>query len=136
MPVLGWLCGLSIKSLIESFDHWIAFGLLLIIGTKMIFESFKAKENKTLDPLNLKFIIVMAIATSIDALVVGISFAIIDVNIILAVFIIGSVTFIASMLGVLFGKNSGSRLGKRMEVLGGIILICIGIKILVEHLVN
>ena len=134
MPVVGWLGGLSIKSFIEPVDHWIAFGLLSLIGIKMILECFKDEDHKTIDPLSIKYIIGIAIATSIDALVVGVSFAIVEVNILLAVLIIGAVTFIASMIGILFGKKSGSKLGKRMEVLGGLILIGIGVKILVEHL--
>lgn len=134
MPVIGWLGGISIKGIIEPFDHWIAFSLLVLIGLRMIIESFKDKEEKTLNPTDIKFIIGMAIATSIDALVVGVSFAIVEVNIILALFLIGSVTFLASMLGILCGKKSGAKLGKRMEVLGGLILIGIGVKILVEHM--
>jgi putative Mn2+ efflux pump MntP len=133
MPVIGWFGGVSIKSYIEPIDHWIAFGLLVIIGVKMITESFKDNDSKSLNPTKLKVILVMAFATSIDALVVGISFAIVEVNLVVAIVTIGFVTFLASMLGILCGKKSGARLGMRMEILGGAILIGIGIKILLEH---
>jgi putative Mn2+ efflux pump MntP len=135
MPVIGWLGGISIKEWIEPIDHWIAFGLLVITGIKMIVESLKDDYNKQLNPMDLKFIIGISIATSIDALAVGISFAIVEVNILLAIIIIGIVTFIASMLGIRLGKDSGYKLGKRLEKLGGVILIAIGVKILIEHLV-
>jgi len=133
MPLIGWLGGISIKNWIEPFDHWIALGILTILGIKMIIESQKNSDEKDIDPLNIKFIISMALATSIDAFAVGISFAIIEVNMLLAVFIIGSVTFIASMLGILFGKKTGSHFGQKMEIIGGLILIIIGIKIVLEH---
>jgi len=127
------LGGITIKSWIEPFDHWVALGILTVLGIKMIIESQKTDEDKNIDPLDLKVIISMALATSIDAFAVGISFAIIQVNMILAVLIIGSVTFIASMLGILFGKKTGSHFGQKMEILGGLILIAIGIKIVIEH---
>lgn len=134
MPVVGWLGGVSIKNFMEPFDHWIAFILLSGIGVKMIVESFKNDEDKTVNPLDIKFIISISVATSIDALVVGISFALIEVNIVVAFLVIGAVTFVASMLGILCGKKSGGKLGKRMEILGGLILIAIGAKILIQHL--
>lgn len=133
MPVLGWLGGITIKGWIESYDHWIALGILSILGIKMLIESFKKSEEKNINPLDIKVIISMALATSIDAFAVGISFAIIEVNMLLAFIIIGSVTFIASMLGILFGKKTGSHFGQKMEIIGGIILIAIGIKIVLEH---
>lgn len=133
MPLIGWLGGISIKGWIEPFDHWIALGILTLLGVKMLIESQKESEDKNINPLDIKVIISMAIATSIDALAVGISFAIIQVNMILAVFTIGSVTFIASMLGILFGKKTGSHLGQKMEIIGGLILIAIGVKIVLEH---
>lgn len=133
MPVLGWLGGITIKDWMESFDHWVAFGILLILGIKMLIESFKTDEEKNINPLDIKVIVSMALATSIDAFAVGISFAIIEVNMLLAFIIIGSVTFITSMLGILFGKKTGSHFGQKMEIIGGIILIAIGIKIVLEH---
>ncbi|NVO10628.1 MAG: manganese efflux pump [Bacteroidales bacterium] len=133
MPVLGWLGGITIRNWIEPFDHWVALGILTILGVKMLLESQKSSDDKNIDPLDIKVIISMALATSIDAFAVGISFAIIEVNMLLAVIIIGLVTFIASMLGILFGKKTGSRFGQKMEIIGGIILIAIGIKIVIEH---
>jgi putative Mn2+ efflux pump MntP len=99
----------------------------------MLVESFKKDEEKNINPLDIKVIISMALATSIDAFAVGISFAIIEVNMLLAFIIIGSVTFIASMLGILFGKKTGSHFGQKMDIIGGLILIAIGIKIVIEH---
>ena len=129
-----WLILLAIKEYIESIDHWIAFGLLSLLGLKMIIESFKKEEEKAFNPLNPWIILGMAVATSIDALVVGLSFSIINLLILISALIIGFVTFMASMLGILFGKKAGNRFGKKIEILGGFILIGIGLKILIEHL--
>ena len=135
MPIIGWFIGTKIEKWIVSFDHWIAFGLLLIIGVRMIRESFqKEKNGSKINPLKLKQIITMSIATSIDALVVGITLAIGQINILLTMFIIGFTTGVLSMLGILFGKKTGMLFGKKMEILGGIILIFIGVKILYDHL--
>ena len=134
MPLLGWMAGKRISDYLSNYDHWIAFILLLIIGLRMIWESRKPDENKTFNPMNLWFIIYMSIATSIDALIVGLSFAFLKTDIYTSIIIIAIVTFIATMLGILFGKKAGAHLGKKMEVLGGIILIVIGFKILIEHL--
>lgn len=137
MPLLGWLIGMSIQDYIVAIDHWLAFGLLFLLGLKMIIESIRATKNgeeKKFNPLNFYVLIGMSIATSIDAFVVGISFAFIHIPILWALFIIGSVTFIISMLGILFGKKTGGRFGKKMEILGGLILIGIGAKILIQHL--
>ena len=134
MPLLGWLAGKRISGYLSNYDHWIAFGLLVIIGLRMIWESQKPEENKSFNPLNIWFIIYMSIATSIDALIVGLSFAFLKTNIYVSIIIIGIVTFIAAMLGILFGKKAGTQFGKKMEILGGIILIVIALKILIEHL--
>jgi len=134
MPLLGWLAGKRISSYLSNYDHWIAFGLLVVIGLRMIWESQKPEENKTFNPLNIWFIIYMSIATSIDALIVGLSFAFLKTNIYVSIIIIGIVTFIAAMLGILFGKKAGVHFGKKMEILGGVILIIIALKILIEHL--
>src|SRR5512133_16433 len=134
MPVIGWLAGSGVNNYIMDYDHWIAFGLLTFIGLRMVYESLKpAEEKKPFNPLNPKVLITISIATSIDALVVGFTLAFVEVNILWAGFIIGAVTFIASMLGILFGKKTGERFGKRLEILGGIILLLIGLKILLEH---
>jgi putative Mn2+ efflux pump MntP len=142
MPVIGWLAGLTVRDQLVAVDHWIAFGLLGLLGLKMIYESLKPEEKrKPFNPLNLWMLVTLSLATSIDALIVGISFAFLEtpetpfwMAILLPVIIIGAVTYILSMLGILFGKKAGARLGKRMELLGGLILIGIGVKILVEHL--
>lgn len=135
MPSIGWIIGVKIQSYIENFDHWVAFGLLFIIGMKMILESFKSEEeDKNFNPLNPKVLLLMSLATTIDALVVGISFAFIDYRWFWSGSIIGITTFVISMLGILFGKKLGNRLGNKMEIFGGVILILLGVKILFEHL--
>ncbi|MEI6576067.1 MAG: manganese efflux pump MntP family protein [Bacteroidota bacterium] len=135
MPFIGWIIGVQIIRYVKNFDHWVAFGLLLLLGAKMILESLKAGENKgPFNPLHFGTLILMSVATSIDAFVVGISFGFLKMNIWLSIFVIGVVTYVISMLGILFGKNTGAWLGKWAEIAGGIILIGIGTKILIEHL--
>jgi putative Mn2+ efflux pump MntP len=135
MPFLGWYMGILIKDLIIDYDHWLAFILLSIIGGKMIYESLKKEEeSKNFNPEKLSVLITIAIATSIDALIVGITFAFINIDILFSAILIGSITFLAGMLGMLLGKNIGNKLGKKPELIGGIILIGIGVKILLEHL--
>lgn len=134
MPLAGWSLGEQVKQYISEFDHWIAFGILVVLGIKMILESFKNEDEKEFNPLNPWILISMAIATSLDALAVGISFSMISIPILISVLIIGFVTFIASMLGILFGKKTGKSFGKKIEIAGGIILIAIGTKILIEHI--
>jgi len=134
MPLLGWFLGIQIRDFILEFDHWVAFILLFLIGGKMILESFKKDEDKKeFNPLKTIVLIGIAIATSIDALIVGVSFAFIDIDILLSVIIIGFSTFMMAMIGVFIGKKTGSLFGKKVEILGGLILIGIGIKILIEH---
>ena len=137
MPLIGWILGTQVASYINEYDHWIAFGLLTILGGKMIYESFKEKEEeKKFNPLKLTVLIGMAIATSIDALVVGVSFAFFkDLNIYWTILIIGAVTFLVAMIGMLFGKKVGNRFGTKMEIIGGLILIGIGLKILISHVI-
>lgn len=135
MPLVGWMIGNSIKDYIEPVDHWIAFGLLGLIGGKMIFESILGSEEREIkNPLLWKVILMLSLATSIDALAVGFSFATLLDKIMVVVIIIGFVTFIASMLGILLGKKTGPRFNQYAEILGGLILIIIGTKILIEHL--
>lgn len=135
MPLIGWLVGNSIKSLIEPVDHWIAFGLLSLVGGKMVIESFASPESREIkNPLNIRVILLLSLATSIDALAVGFSFATLLDKIWSAVIIIGSITFIASMLGILLGKTTGPKINRYAEITGGLILIFIGVKILIEHL--
>lgn len=134
-PAIGWFIGSTIKSLIASVDHWIAFGLLVFIGVKMIIEGIKPNgSHKKFNPFQLKVVIGLSIATSIDALVVGLSFGFLDLPILFPVLIIGIVTFAASMLGMLFGKYIPAKRSHQSLILGGIILSAIGLKILIEHL--
>jgi putative Mn2+ efflux pump MntP len=140
MPLIGYFVGVGIKDYVQTFDHWIAFGLLAIIGGKMIYESFTADEeekNRT-NPLDPKVLVLMSLATSIDALVVGVTFALSyhNINLYLTTFVIGFTTYVFSMLGILFGKKTGLKFGKKMEIFGGLILILIGLKIFIEHLTN
>ena len=135
MPLIGYLIGSSFAGYIESFDHWIAFGLLTIIGANMLKEAFSKEEECADCSLAISVMLTMAIATSIDALAVGVGFAVVgDVNIVLAVVAIGVITFILSALGVKIGNIFGSKYKKPAEITGGVILILIGLKILLEHL--
>ncbi len=135
MPLIGWSAGLSLRDFISGVDHWIAFGLLSLIGCKMIYESTKMdSERRETNPLKLPMLLMLSIATSIDALAVGISFALLNISIVTPILIIGTVTFGLSFLGVLIGNNIGHFFEKKIEILGGLILIGIGIKILIEHL--
>lgn len=135
MPVIGWFAGMTFSDYITSFDHFIAFILLAFIGGNMIYESIKGDDDKkTKDPNNTKVLLIMAIATSIDALAVGVSFAMVKTPIMLPAIIIASTTFIISVIGVFIGKRVGELFKKRAEILGGIVLILIGFKILIEHM--
>lgn len=133
MPLLGWLAGYRLKNLIVAVDHWIAFILLSFIGGKMIYEAWFLEKKET-PPATLPILFFLAIATSIDAFAVGITFVFLNVSILMPVIIIGIVTFIISYIGVWIGCNVGKNLSGKAEVIGGIILIIIGIKILIEHL--
>lgn len=134
MPVGGWWMGSTVKDLVEHFDHWIAFGLLVFLGGRMIWSSLHPHDEKISDPTNWKILILMAIATSIDALAVGISFAFIIKNMLMPAILIFAVTFFSSLLGVFMGKSTGKRLVRYAEPFGGSVLIIIGVKILIEHL--
>lgn len=134
MPLIGWLLGSRFKSYITAIDHWIAFVLLLIIGANMIKESFDKSEESANASLGFKIMLMLAIATSIDALAVGVTFAFLDVNIWWAIIFIGSITFTLSAIGVKAGSVFGVKYKSKAELAGGIILILIGTKILLEHL--
>ncbi|MDD3192033.1 MAG: manganese efflux pump MntP family protein [Bacilli bacterium] len=134
MPVLGWLVAGQFKEEISRFDHWLAFVLLVGIGLKMIVESRKPVVIETEKKNGFGEIIILSIATSIDALAAGITFSILDYDIVLAALIIGLITFFLSFLGVWTGYRFGCRCKKIAESLGGLILIAIGLKILIEHL--
>lgn len=134
MPTVGYFLGAAFQSLITSIDHWIAFILLGIIGGGMIKESFGDDEENRNDDVSFKTMIVLAIATSIDALAIGITFAFFNVNLVLAISLIGIITFILSVFGTKIGNRFGNKYEKKAEFLGGVILVLLGIKILLEHL--
>jgi len=135
MPILGWAAGLTVNQWIMSYDHWIAFGLLGFIGGKMIYESFQFKsvKNRT-DPTRGWNLIILSVATSIDALAIGLSMAVLGVRVWQPSAIIGVVAATMTVAGMYLGRTMGQHLGHRMEFIGGIILIGIGVKILIEHL--
>jgi putative Mn2+ efflux pump MntP len=135
MPLIGYFLGVGFQSKITSIDHWIAFVLLTIIGINMIKESIKNNdEDDKNDDINFKTMIILAIATSIDALAVGITFAFLNVNIFISAGIIGIITFTLSVIGVKIGNAFGDKYESKAKLAGGIILILMGLKILLEHL--
>ena len=141
MPLIGWLLGSQLVQYIEAFDHWIAFALLAFIGGKMAIESFKKDDECECcggaDKLDFKELFVLAIATSIDALAVGLTFALYpDVNIVPAISIIGAVTFVICAGGVLIGHKFGAKFKSKAEFCGGLVLIIIGLKLLIEGLIS
>jgi putative Mn2+ efflux pump MntP len=135
MPVIGWLAGLAFKGTIARFDHWLAFVLLAFIGGKMIREARRGGDCRVRgNAMGLAVMLGLAVATSIDALAVGLSFSLLAVSIAGPVLIIGAVTFVLSLAAVFVGRRFGGWLAGKAEVLGGLILIAIGLKILLEHL--
>ena len=134
MPLLGYFVGVQFKDQITFIDHWIAFALLAVIGGNMVRESFSKEEECPDASLSVKAMLTMAIATSIDALAVGVGFAFLDVNIGAAVSFIGVITFLLSMVGVKVGSLFGAKYKSKAELAGGVILILLGLKILLEHL--
>ncbi|HAH72771.1 MAG TPA: hypothetical protein DCM09_06490 [Butyricimonas virosa] len=135
MPAIGWFLGKQFESYITSVDHWIAFILLGFLGGKMIYESFREEET-TISSFSTKTLLTLGVATSIDALAVGVSMAFLKTSIYFPAFIIGFVTFSLSLIGVICGYRFGKIKGINVELFGGIILIGIGIKILIEHLME
>jgi len=137
MPLVGWLAGITFRGLIQEVDHWIAFGLLAAIGGKMIYESFKIDCNsRKSNPLNLLVLLGLSVATSIDALAAGVSFGLLELDILTVILIIGMVTFLLSTLGARIGWRLGCHFEERVEQVGGVILILIGIKIVIEHIIK
>jgi putative Mn2+ efflux pump MntP len=135
MPVVGWVSGIQLQNVISTLAPWIAFLLLLGIGLKMIYESLFAKEEDVCKVFSLRELLILSIATSIDAFAVGVTFAILNTAILIPVVVIGLVTFILSFIGVYIGKNVGHLFENKIEILGGLILIAIGFKILLENMV-
>lgn len=138
MPVIGWLLGVSFAQAIEPVDHWIAFALLALIGGKMIWDAVHEQPEEVICPAELKIdmreLLVLAIATSIDALAAGVSLAFLGVDIVEAAAVIGLITFVLSLAGVVIGSRFGARFERGAAIVGGIILILLGTKILLEHL--
>ena len=134
LTIAGYFLGSVISNVLKATDHWVALGLLTFLGVKMIIEGLKKTTNKeTKDFSSTVVLLTIAVGTSIDAFAVGISFAILDVMIWRAGIMIGAVTFLASMTAIRIGKSAGERLGNKVEIIGGIILVAIGLKIFLEH---
>ncbi len=134
MPVIGYFLGTAFESIITNIDHWVAFILLGIIGGNMIKEAFEDESENCNDDVGFKTMIMLAIATSIDALAVGITFAFLKVNLIAAISMIGVITFVLSIIGTKIGNRFGDKYESKAELVGGVILVLLGIKILLEHL--
>jgi len=135
MPLIGFLAGQSVKEYIADYDHWVAFALLCAVGAKMVYESTRIRPaEQNLQAFNLSVLLILAVATSIDALAVGITLSLLKIPIITAAIIIGVITFALSYAGVYIGKNFGHFFESKIEALGGLVLIGIGCKILLEHL--
>ncbi|MBI4267473.1 MAG: manganese efflux pump [Chloroflexi bacterium] len=136
MPVFGWLAGRAILQQIAIFDHWVAFGLLVFVGGRMLWQSFQSKEKSghTVDISRGLMLLLLSVATSIDALAVGLSFAFLDLNIVLSSLVIGVVALGVTISGFVVGRKAGDLIGKRAEFFGGLILVGIGFRILLSHL--
>ena len=136
MPLVGALAGLSFKEYITDYDHWVAFFILAAVGGKMIYESFKITEaEKNYSPSNILVLLALSVATSIDALAVGVTLSLVVSSIVTEVIVIGLVTFLLSYIGVMLGKKFGHIFENKIEAVGGLILIALGVKILLEHTV-
>ena len=135
MPVIGWLAGISVREQIESFDHWLAFALLSLVGGKMLWEAWHGDEDSARegDPTKGLSLVMLSIATSIDALAVGLSLAVLGVTIWTPALVIGLVACVLTICGMLLGRRLGRAWGPRVEIFGGLVLIAIGVKILLEH---
>jgi putative Mn2+ efflux pump MntP len=134
MPLVGALAGLSMKKYFAGYDHWVAFALLSAVGGKMLYESFKIGPNdKNLNPTNILVLLILSVATSIDALAVGFTLSILVRSVAVAVTIIGLTTFVLSYIGVFVGKKFGHLFESKIEAAGGLILIGLGVKIVLEH---
>ena len=135
MPTLGWLMGQTVVDLISAYDHWVAFGLLALVGGRMIWESFRSEGGSHRNDITRWFVLLtLSVATSIDALAVGLTFAFLKVDLALTVSTIGIVAFMVTAIGFILGKRVGRLIGKRAEAFGGIILLGIGLRILIDHL--
>jgi putative Mn2+ efflux pump MntP len=138
MPILGFLVGKGLESEIKEYDHWIAFGLLSIIGGKMLVEAFKIREveSRPNDPTNLGVVFTLGVATSIDALAVGVTLSLITEHVYTAAVAIGIITFLISWIGWWIGQKIGTFFENKLEIVAGLVIIAIGVKILIEHLLT
>ena len=134
MPVIGWYLGETFITLIEGIDHWIAFALLAVIGLKMIWETRTPETKKEESDLSIPILLTLSVATSIDALAAGLSIAFLGIPVYFSAIIIGAASFLLSLVGFYLGKKAGKGFGSKMEIVGGLVLIGIGLKILIEHL--
>jgi len=135
MPLIGWLGGVRLKTILDDIDHWIAFAILSFIGAKMIYEATRIDAiEKQRNPLEPRVLLALSVATSLDALAMGFSFALLNVAILTPVLVIGGVTFLISLAGVWIGDRGGHFFERKIEILSGLILIGIGVKIVVHHL--
>jgi len=135
LPILGWFAGNSFKDIIADYDHWVAFVLLLGIGAKMLYEGIGKNDDKGICSNNFLLLVGIGLATSIDALIVGVGIGLLGHSIWLPAVVIGATTFLLSLSGIYFGHHVGHRINLRLEMIGGVVLIGLGIKILVEHTV-
>jgi len=136
MPVLGWLAGRTLEPLIRDYDHWIAFGLLAFVGLRMIVSALRGEESQPPDPSRGWTLVMLSVAVSIDALAVGLSIGVLGLSVWYPAILIGVVTGILSLVGLRLGERFGSRLGKPVEIIGGLVLIAIGIRIVLSHLIG
>ncbi len=138
MPVLGWLAGRTVVEFIADYDHWVAFALLVIVSGRMLWESFRPErsQDKKIDITKGLLLITLSIVTSIDALAVGLSFAFLELNIVMASLTIGVVAFLVTSIGFAVGKRASKIIGKRAETIGGIILLAIALRILLSHILQ
>ncbi len=135
MPLTGWYAGSCVRQCVSGIDHWIACGILSAIGAKMIYDGAVARrEEDARDPLNVSMLLMLSVATSIDAFAVGMSLSFLNVGVLGPALVIGMVTFALSFIGVFVGTRFGRKFGRRVEIAGGLVLIFIGIKIVAEHL--
>jgi putative Mn2+ efflux pump MntP len=134
MPVLGWLVGYTAEPLIRDYDHWIAFALLAFVGVRMIYGAARGDDAQAPDPSRGWTLVVLSIAVSIDALAVGLSLGVLGLPVWYPAFIIGVITALLSLVGLRLGQDFGSRLGKPVEIIGGLVLIGIGLRIVISHL--
>lgn len=137
MPLFGWYLGSYVAPYIESYDHWVAFGLLGFVGGHMVWAFFFPEHSNTItDPTRGRMLVFLSVATSIDAFAIGLGFAMLGVDALYPATIIGIVTFLFSMGGMGFGSKLNERFGRRMMLIGGVVLICIGVRVLIAHLIR